>query len=396
MSNALYLDCHAGIAGDMLLSALVDLGADPKIIESELKQLPIDDFALHFQKKVKQGINAMTLNIDFHEHHHHRKASDIFKLIDDSQLSERVKQRSKAIFNTIAHAEAKIHGMTIEDVHFHEVGAMDSIIDIIGGCIALEQLGIDTLYCSPIPTGNGKINIAHGIYPIPAPATAEILKNIPLAEFDVQSELTTPTGAAFAKSLVTQFGPFPSATMQEIGYGAANKDFDFPNVLRVIQFQDNQQSSHDKVQVIECQIDDMTPEMLGHFMDTSLNHGALDVYYTPITMKKNRPAIQLTVLCKVNDKETMENLVLTHTSSLGVRSYTVNRHILTRAFRDVDTPYGQIKVKFALKNGQILKMKPEFEDIKSISEHKNIPLQQLYNTVMSTIDSEYHIGEPLK
>lgn len=396
MSNALYLDCHAGIAGDMLLSALVDLGADPKIIESELKQLPIDDFALHFQKKVKQGINAMTLNIDFHEHHHHRKASDIFKLIDDSQLSERVKQRSKAIFNTIAHAEAKIHGMTIEDVHFHEVGAMDSIIDIIGGCIALEQLGIDTLYCSPIPTGNGKINIAHGIYPIPAPATAEILKNIPLAEFDVQSELTTPTGAAFAKSLVTQFGPFPSATMQEIGYGAGNKDFDFPNVLRVIQFQDNQQSSHDKVQVIECQIDDMTPEMLGHFMDTSLNHGALDVYYTPITMKKNRPAIQLTVLCKVNDKETMENLVLIHTSSLGVRSYTVNRHILTRAFRDVDTPYGQIKVKFALKNGQILKMKPEFEDIKSISEHKNIPLQQLYNTVMSTIDSEYHIGEPLK
>ena len=184
--------------------------------------------------------------------------------------------------------------------------------------------------------------------------------------------------------------------MQEIGYGAGNKDFDFPNVLRVIQFQDNQQSSHDKVQVIECQIDDMTPEMLGHFMDTSLYHGALDVYYTPITMKKNRPAIQLTVLCKVNDKETMENLVLTHTSSLGVRSYTVNRHILTRAFRDVDTPYGQIKVKFALKNGQILKMKPEFEDIKSISEHKNIPLQQVYNTVMSTIDSEYHIGEPLK
>lgn len=396
MSNALYLDCHAGIAGDMLLSALVDLGADPKIIESELKQLPIDDFALHFQKKVKQGINAMTLNIDFHEHHHHRKASDIFKLIDDSRLSERVKQRSKAIFYTIAHAEAKIHGMTIEDVHFHEVGAMDSIIDIIGGCIALEQLGIDTLYCSPIPTGNGKINIAHGIYPIPAPATAEILKNIPLAEFDVQSELTTPTGAAFAKSLVTQFGPFPSATMQEIGYGAGNKDFDFPNVLRFIQFQDNQQSSHDKVQVMECQIDDMTPEMLGHFMDKSLNHGALDVYYTPITMKKNRPAIQLTVLCKVNDKETMENLVLTHTSSLGIRSYTVNRHILTRAFRDVDTPYGQIKVKFALKNGQILKMKPEFEDIKSISEHKNIPLQQVYNTVMSTIDSEYHIGEPLK
>lgn len=396
MSNALYLDCHAGIAGDMLLSALVDLGADPISIERELKQLPINDFALHFNKKVKQGIHAMTLKIDFHEHHHHRKASDIFKLIDDSQLPERVKQCSKAIFNTIAHAEAKIHGMTIEDVHFHEVGAMDSIIDIIGGCIALEQLGIDTLYCSPIPTGNGKINIAHGIYPIPAPATAEILKNIPLAAFDVQSELTTPTGAAFAKSLVTQFGAFPAATMQEIGYGAGNKDFDFPNVLRVIQFQDNQQVSHDQVQVIECQIDDMTPEMLGHFMDTTLKAGALDVYFTPITMKKNRPAIQLTVLCKINDKQTIENLVLTHTSSLGVRSYTVNRHILKRAFRDIETPYGQIKVKFALKNGTILKMKPEFDDIKAISEHKTIPLHQVYNTVMNTINNQYHIGESLK
>lgn len=286
MSNALYLDCHAGIAGDMLLSALVDLGANPTEIENELKQLPLDEFGLHFEKKVKQGINAMTLKIDFHEHHHHRKASDIFKMIDHSHLANRVKERSKQIFETIGYAEAKIHGMTIEDVHFHEVGAMDSIIDIIGGCIALEQLGIDTLYCSPIPTGNGKINIAHGIYPVPAPATAEILKGIPLAEFDVQSELTTPTGAAFAKTLVSHYGPFPAATMENIGYGAGHKDFDFPNVLRVIQFQDALEHSNDQVQVIECQIDDMTPEIMGHFMDTAIKHGVLDIYYTPITMKK--------------------------------------------------------------------------------------------------------------
>lgn len=235
MTKALYLDCHAGIAGDMLLSALVDLGAYPEDIESELKKLPLDQFKLHFQKRVKQGIHAMTLNIDVKESNHHRHVNDIFKMIDDSTLPERVKYRSKKIFEIIGQAEAKIHGMSFEEVHFHEVGAMDSIIDIIGGCIALEQLGINTLYCSAIPTGHGKIHIAHGIYPIPAPATAEILKGIPIAHFDVQSELTTPTGAAFAKGLVSSFGPFPSATIQHIGYGAGSKDFNFPNILRVIQ-----------------------------------------------------------------------------------------------------------------------------------------------------------------
>lgn len=285
MTNALYLDCHAGIAGDMLLSALVDLGANPNKIEATLKQLPLDDFTLHFFKKVKQGINATTLSIDFEESHHHRHASDILNMINQSKLPERVKERSTHIFKIIAEAEAKIHGMSVEKVHFHEVGAMDSIIDIIGGCIALEQLEIDKIYCSAIPTGNGKINIAHGIYPVPAPATAEILKGIPLADFDVQSELTTPTGAAFAKALVTDFGPFPSATMNDIGYGGGTKDFEFPNVLRAILFKESNEET-DKVQVLECQIDDMTPEMLGHFMDSALNKGVLDIYYTPITMKK--------------------------------------------------------------------------------------------------------------
>ena len=211
----------------------------------------------------------MTLNIDVKESNHHRHVNDIFKMIDDSTLPERVKYRSKKIFEIIGQAEAKIHGMSFEEVHFHEVGAMDSIIDIIGGCIALEQLGINTLYCSAIPTGHGKIHIAHGIYPIPAPATAEILKGIPIAHFDVQSELTTPTGAAFAKGLVSSFGPFPSATIQHIGYGAGSKDFNFPNILRVIQF-DSEFEQQDSVQVIECQIDDMTPEALGDFMNNAL------------------------------------------------------------------------------------------------------------------------------
>ncbi len=395
MTNAIYLDCHAGIAGDMLLSALVDLGADPHVIESELKTLPLDHFELHFQKKMKQGIHAMTLNIDFDEPHHHRHASDILKMIDDSTLSPRVKTRSKRIFEAIGHAEAKIHGMSFEDVHFHEVGAMDSIIDIIGGCIALELLDVDELYCSPIPTGNGKINIAHGVYPVPAPATAEILKGIPLAAFDVQSELTTPTGAAFVKSLVSSFGAFPSATMKEIGYGAGSKDFDFPNVLRVIQFE-TQSKKQDEVQVIECQIDDMTPESLGHFMNMALERGALDTYYTPIFMKKGRPSTHLTVICKPDTAFEFETLVLQETSSLGVRSYAVRRNILDRTFRDIDTGYGKISVKFALREGKILKMKPEYEDVKQVAERFERPFHMIHNEIVKTLFEKYSIGDELE
>ena len=395
MSNALYLDCHAGIAGDMLLSALVDLGVSPNEIEHELKKLPIDNFKLNFKKEMKQGIHAMTLSIDFHESHHHRTASDIFKMIDESDLDDRVKMRSMSIFETIGHAEAKIHGISIKNVHFHEVGAMDSIIDIVGGCIALELLNIDHLYCSPIPTGNGKIKIAHGIYPVPAPATAEILKGIPLANFDVHSELTTPTGAAIAKSLVTEFGPFPAATMHHIGYGAGTKNFDFPNVIRAIQFTNNE-TSYDQVQVLECQIDDMTPEMLGHFMDTALQNDVLDIYYSPIIMKKNRPATQLTIICKVEDKLRIEELILKHTSSLGVRSYKVNRRILDRTFRDIQTPYGNVSIKLSLKNGKIFKIKPEYEDLRVISKQTEQSFQQIYHHVMKSVYQFYNVGDTLE
>lgn len=285
MTKALYLDCHAGIAGDMLLSSLIDLGADIDYVNKHLLTLPLDQFSLNFSKKNKQGIQATALTITFKEAHHHRKAADIFKMINESTLPKRVKARSIRIFDVIAQAEAKIHGMRVEEVHFHEVGAMDSIIDIIGSCLALEYLDITEIQASPIPTGNGKIKIAHGIYPIPAPATAEILKGIPLTTFDVQSELTTPTGAAFIKALATKIGPLPSITMTDIGYGCGTKDFDFPNVIRAIQYTATE-TTPNQVQVLECQIDDMTPETLGYFIEQVIDEGALDAYYTPITMKK--------------------------------------------------------------------------------------------------------------
>ncbi|MCG8933482.1 nickel pincer cofactor biosynthesis protein LarC, partial [Staphylococcus epidermidis] len=276
-----------------------------------------------------------------------------------------------------------------------EVGAMDSIIDIIGGCIALEQLGINTLYCSAIPTGHGKIHIAHGIYPIPAPATAEILKGIPIAHFDVQSELTTPTGAAFAKGLVSSFGPFPSATIQHIGYGAGSKDFNFPNILRVIQF-DSEFEQQDSVQVIECQIDDMTPEALGDFMNNALEQGALDAYYTPIFMKKSRPSTQLTLICKLHDKIYFEQLILQETSSLGVRSTSVNRKILNRAFKILSTQHGTVSIKFGLQNGKIMKMKPEYEDLKKMAKTTNQPFQVIHNEVLQQLYQTYRIGDILQ
>lgn len=385
MSKAIYLDCHAGIAGDMLLSSLVDLGADVTFIETQLKTLPLNHFKLNFSTQNKQGIQAMSLKIDFEEAHHHRKASDIFKMIKESSLPSRVKERSLRVFDVIAHAEAKIHGMSVEDVHFHEVGAMDSIIDIIGGCLALEDLAIDELYASPIPTGNGKINIAHGVYPVPAPATAEILKGIPLASFDVNSELTTPTGAGFIKALVSEIGPLPAVTMEQIGYGCGTKDFDFPNILRTIEYtvKDNTPT---QVQVIECQIDDMTPEMLGFFIEQVLDDGALDAYFTPITMKKSRPATQLTVISKFDNAQYFEDYILKNTSSLGVRSYAVNRKILHRQFQTSHTKYGAILVKIGMMDNKIIKAKPEFEDVKNAA----IQSGKTFSTVYNEINHEVH------
>ncbi|MEB7507413.1 nickel pincer cofactor biosynthesis protein LarC [Staphylococcus xylosus] len=390
MPNAIYLDCHAGIAGDMLLSALVDLGADINYIEKHLNDLPLNKFKLNFSSQNKQGIQATSLSIDFEPAHHHRKAQDIFIMIRESTLPDRVKERSIKVFDVIAHAEAKIHGMSVEDVHFHEVGAMDSIIDIIGSCLALEALDIDTLLSSPIPTGHGKINIAHGIYPVPAPATAEILKGIPLGAFDVASELTTPTGAGFIKALVSEVGPLPSVTMNEIGYGCGTKDFDFPNILRAVQFS-KKESTPSQVQVLECQLDDMTPEMLGFFMEQVIDDGALDAYYTPITMKKSRLATQLTVICSLTQVQYFENYILKYTTSLGVRSYTVNRKILYRQFQTVHTNYGAILVKLGMLGDKVIKAKPEFEDVRNASIQSGMPFATVYNDIQTTLQKHINI-----
>jgi pyridinium-3,5-bisthiocarboxylic acid mononucleotide nickel chelatase len=418
--KTLYLDCQSGISGDMTLSALIDLGADIHYIREWLETLPIDSFSLDVKEVDKRGITSKQLVLQFeeeadhhhldhhhehdhtgghthdhhhHDHHHHhhdyhedghhhehRKASTILEMIENSQLPARVKERSLLVFQVIAEAEGKIHGMDPKDVHFHEVGAMDSIIDIIGVCLALESLGVEQIIASPVPTGHGKIMMAHGLYPIPAPATAEILKGVPLADFHVKGELTTPTGAGFLKALAHEYGNVPPLAIENIGYGAGKKDFDHPNVLRALLFNDKEARERERITVLECQLDDFTGEALGYLMEKLLEQGALDAYFTPVTMKKSRPGILVTVLAKPEKALFLEELLLRETSTFGVRKSEWTRRILSREFREVDTVYGRIKVKVGKLDGDTIKLYPEYEDVKKASYTYNVPFVDVYST----------------
>ena len=315
---------------------------------------------------------------DEHHHHSHRKASTILDMIKNSKLPIRVKDRSLAVFQAIAEAEGKVHGMDPNEVHFHEVGAMDSIIDIIGVCLALESLNVSKVMASPVPTGHGKIMIAHGLYPIPAPATAELLKGVPLADFHVQGELTTPTGAGFLKALASEYTHMPPFAIENIGYGAGKKDFEHPNVLRAILFNDIENNDREKIVVLECQLDDSTGEALGYVMEKILEQGALDVYFTPVSMKKSRPGILITILTKEEKASVLEEVLLRETSTFGVRRSEWSRRILTREFKTIETIYGKIVVKIGSLEGKVIKVSPEYEDVKQAALQSNMPLLDIY------------------
>ncbi|MGG3562378.1 nickel pincer cofactor biosynthesis protein LarC [Neobacillus rhizosphaerae] len=438
--NILYLDCQSGISGDMTLSALIDLGADITYIREQLMKLPIDPFSLNVKQVDKKGMSAKQLDLHFkeevhvhdahlhdhghhhhhedhshshsghhhhhvdhshthgehhhhhgghehshseHHHHSHRKASTILNMINESELPLRVKERSSAVFQVIAEAEGKIHGMDPRDVHFHEVGAMDSIIDVIGVCLALENLDINKIIASPVPTGYGKVMMAHGLYPIPAPATAEILRGVPLADFHVKGELTTPTGAGFLKALVDDYGHMPAMSIERIGYGAGKKNFEHPNVLRVLLFQAKDEPQRETISILECQLDDITGETLGYVMEKVIKNGALDVFFTPITMKKSRPGSLITVHTKPQDSLAMEDLLLKETSTFGVRKSEWSRRILSRRFEKIETIYGNLTVKIGYEGGKIYKITPEYEEIKEAAIAFNVPLLEVYSVLQA-------------
>jgi len=384
----LYFDCPTGISGDMCLGALIDLGVDFNMILGELKKLTVDEIDITVKKEVRHSITGTTFRVNLKEAHHHRTFADIVRIINDSSLSIGVKDLSVAIFKEIAGAEGKVHGIPAEEVHFHEVGAMDSIIDIVGAAVAVKSLGVDTVVSSAIPLGSGWADTMHGRIPIPAPATVEILRGVPVLSSDIPFELTTPTGAAIIKTLAKGFGPLPDMTIERAGYGAGKKDFkERANLLRVIVGEGPGVSvaRDERLFVLETNIDDMSPQLSGYLMDRLLEAGALDVFFTPAQMKKNRPGVLLTVLAEEKDRQRLLDLIFVESTSIGVRSYPVERACLERKTLEADTGYGNIRVKASYKDGRIVNAQPEYEDCKAAAREHGVPLKQVIDAAKTAL-----------
>lgn len=374
-----YLDCQSGVSGDMFLAACVDAGADFDTIQRGIDSLNTGNCQLE-QKEVKKfGFRALKIDVLHEPEHAHRHLHHINQMIDDSQITVRQKEIAKAIFLNLAKAEAKVHGSTLEKVHFHEVGAIDSIADIVGGAIAWDLLGVDQLICSPVPTGKGQIKIAHGIVSVPAPATAELLKGIPLLACDIEAELTTPTGAAIVSTLATQFGALPGMQIDRIGIGAGTRELDEQaNVLRLLIGNQDQQTASDTVMLLETNLDDANPEWIGYCQQKLWEAGALDVYTTAIQMKKNRPGVLLSVICAKEKSAELQELMLIETGTLGVRRQVATRAILPREPHQVETEWGPVSGKrVTLPNGQQV-FTAEFEDCAEIAQQHKVSIRAVY------------------
>jgi uncharacterized protein (TIGR00299 family) protein len=388
--KAMYLDCFSGISGNMFLGALLDAGVPEQHLREELKKLPVSGYEIQIERVKKCGISATYLDVKLHEHkhdhhhdhheHHHRHLADILTIIHESALAPGVKANSINIFNHLAKAEAKVHGTSVEQIHFHEVGAVDAIIDIVGAAIGLDWLNINKIYTSRLHVGNGFIHCDHGVMPVPAPATAELLQNIPYYSGDIHKELVTPTGAAIIATLGSGFGSMPENFIsQTIAYGAGTWELSIPNVLRMHIGELTEYSAvgnSDKI-VVETNMDDLNPQVYEYVMDKLLTAGANDVWLTPIIMKKNRPATQLSVLTEQHNLTKIVNIIFTETSSIGMRYYSVDRAITERKFIQVTTDWGEIQVKVCTHNGQIVTISPEYEDCKKIAYSLDIPLKTI-------------------
>jgi uncharacterized protein (TIGR00299 family) protein len=380
-----YLDCLSGISGDMMLGALIDAGVDIAQIQAGVDSLGLPSCRFVADIVSKSGFRATNVNVQYEPEHVHRHLHHITEMIDQSQLTTNQKDLAKRIFTKLGAAEAKVHGCSIEKVHFHEVGAVDSIADIVGTAIGWDLLGVDRIECSSIPTGTGTVKIAHGTVSIPAPATAELLTNIPLAQSDIAAELTTPTGAAIVATIVDKFGSLPAMQIKTVAFGAGDRDLESqPNVLRLLigETEDTSNSTadqiHDEVWVLETNIDDMTGEAIGHCCGILQQAGVLDVYTTAIQMKKNRPGVTLTALCHSDSVAEAERIMFEQTTTLGIRKWTVQRHILQRQQHTVETTWGPILGKLATLPSGDQRFSPEYESAREISAREDISLQQVF------------------
>ena len=373
-----YLDCYSGIAGDMLLGAFIDAGLDADFLRAEIAKLGLEGVELTAEKCVRRGITGTDFQVKVAHDHAHRHLSTIEKIIDGSTLADSVKDRAKTIFRRLGEAEAAIHGVSIEKVHFHEVGAIDAIVDIVGAAIALEALGIERVYCSPLNLGSGTVKAAHGVMPVPAPATASLVKGLPTYSDGPEMELTTPTGAAVSSTVAHAFGKMPAMSIDSIGYGAGDRDFpDRANMLRVVIGEMSAAVEATEVWVIEANIDDMSPEIAGYARERLLAAGGLDVTLTPVFMKKDRPGYTLTVIAKPDDRKQLGDIIFAETTTLGVRAYAAERRVLERESVTVETPYGSVGVKVGREAGRILNAAPELEDAKKLALEKKVPLKEV-------------------
>jgi len=392
--KTLYFDCFAGASGNMILAALVDLGVKRTALLEQLHQLNIPDFDIEFSRVDRSGISAVYADVKVPNEHVHRHLSDIKQILNESDLSEAVKERAIAIFTGLAQAEAKIHGIEVEKVHFHEVGGMDAIVDVVGACIGFEILGIKNFACSKIHVGSGFAQMAHGRFPIPPPAVAELLSGAPIYSTDIEGELITPTGAAIISTLCDTYGHIPELKVEQTGYGAGTREYqDFPNALRLILGEANRQTVSDRrplttdhLVLIETNIDDLSPQILGYVMERAFELGALDCWFTPIQMKKNRPATMVSVLCKAGEKDEITALLYSETSTLGVRVTNIERECLPREVIKVRTEHGEVDVKIARLNGRMVNAKPEYDQLRELATKTNRPLKEVEQEILSKLN----------
>jgi len=407
----LYYDCFAGISGDMNLGAMIDLGVDPSYIKKELSKLPVHGYEIQIGTDTRKGISGTRVQViidsdhqhpdESHHHqghgehsHHHHTWHQIKEIIEKSGLDQKVKDISLAIFSKIAEAEAKIHNKPVDDVHFHEVGAIDSIVDIVGAAICIHFLEPDEILCSTVELGGGFVKCAHGIYPVPAPATAEIVLNIPVRKGAVDYEATTPTGAAILAACVNQFTDKTDFTITKTGYGIGSKDASIPNVLRVFLCSTIKDETETVPSfIIECNIDDMNPEFYDYIIDSLFSAGAKDVFITPIIMKKSRPAVKLSVLCTPDAENRVNEVLFRETSTLGVRKYNIDKTMLERKIEQISTRFGDVSVKSAFYQGVCIKSKPEYEDCIKIARTKGIPVSHVYREVEKELSKKVNMHE---
>ena len=376
-----YFDCFAGISGDMTLGALVDAGLSFAALKSELDKLSVREFTLSQRRVEKHGIAGTKIDVNAREGHVHRHLKDVLEIIDNSAISASAKEKAACVFQKLAEAEAKIHGTTIEAVHFHEVGAVDAIVDVVGAIVGLEILGIEAIYASKFRFGSGHTRGAHGAMPVPVPAVVEMTKGFPSERTDIPYELVTPTGAAILTALASNIGETIQLRTESTGYGAGTRDVEqVPNLLRVEIGELVSDPRTDFPVLLETNIDDMTPEIYGYLIDRLLEAGARDAYLTPVIMKKGRPGIQLTVLADPNKETELTELIFSETTTLGIRRLPVQRHILERRTDTVQTPYGPIRVKITDIGGK-QRITPEYDDCARIAREQQVPILDVYKAV---------------